>query len=51
MTAEKTLRLVKRKTLVPRSWISYMVPYWTLLGNGVATVLVVYGVYLIVWHH
>jgi hypothetical protein len=39
------------KLLFKSSWISLMKMWWLLLANGVATILVVYGTYLVVMHH
>jgi len=43
-------RTSNNKLLFKSSWVNLMKMYWVLLGNSVATVLVVYGAYLIIHH-
>ncbi len=54
MTVEKSVGLVRPnkqyKLLFPTAWKNYMMLWWTLLANGAFTVIVVYGLYLIVHH-
>ena len=49
--AKSFSKRTSNKLLFKSSWISLIKTWWLLLGNGVATVLVVYGTYLVVMHH
>lgn len=48
--AKKAMYLTKRRTLLPLTWKKLMAIWWLLLGNVVASIFVIYGTYLIVFH-